>query len=508
MNQTEIQNHDARSLANYRKGNLLILLATAVVIFVSAKSLRAQTNAYWDINGTTNGQGGTGTLGAGTVGWTTNAVNASAASGGPIGGGLFAITNGAAGTASITNSGGYILNFGGTAGTLTISSSANYQIYGINILTNGYVFSSTGNRTLTMSNGYGFNLSNFSTTFGNGAAGANSLTLVGDIVATNGAAITLSNTTAGSGNFGFYVNNGTVSSNATITIQTLSTNRVILGINSSSSNSTFNSAIVNNSSGGTPLELTNTSGGSLTFNGVISGGNAVVVNNWNGKLILNGANTYTGGTTINSSNSSGQVEFGNSSAFGSGSITIGSAGTNYVRANVNNLNIANAVAINSGSTLRLGATNTGHKSTWSGAISGAGNLLYSVSDNGLYLTATNSSFGGGVTIGSSGKLFATSLGMAGSSSSLGTNGTITISGNSGVSTLQWLGTSNETSDKIFTLNGSNATNAGINIYAGDNSAGSGGTNVTLTLSGNINSSANANQTVTLVPPEPAELSTA
>ena len=43
-------------MANYRKGNLLILLATAVVIFVSAKSLRAATY-YWDTNQGTAGLG-------------------------------------------------------------------------------------------------------------------------------------------------------------------------------------------------------------------------------------------------------------------------------------------------------------------------------------------------------------------------------------------------------------------------------------------------------------------
>ena len=48
MSQTEIQIHDARSLANYRKGNLLVLLATAVVVFGGTKPLQAQTytNVY------------------------------------------------------------------------------------------------------------------------------------------------------------------------------------------------------------------------------------------------------------------------------------------------------------------------------------------------------------------------------------------------------------------------------------------------------------------------------
>ncbi|NCY21485.1 hypothetical protein EBX31_05970 [bacterium] len=66
-------NEDASlALANYRKGNFLILLATAVVILLSAKSLRAQTNAYWDVNGTTTGQGGTGTWSTSGTNWTTN----------------------------------------------------------------------------------------------------------------------------------------------------------------------------------------------------------------------------------------------------------------------------------------------------------------------------------------------------------------------------------------------------------------------------------------------------
>lgn len=81
------------------------------------------------------------------------------------------------------------------------------------------------------------------------------------------------------------------------------------------------------------------------------------------------------------------------------------------------------------------------------------------------------------------------IGGSGSNSSLGTNGVVTfssISGSGGAGTLRWLGTSSENSDKSFALNTiSSSASAGMRIYAGDsNSVGS---NLTLTLNGNINS---------------------
>ena len=212
---------------------------------------------------------------------------------------------------------------------------------------------------------------------------------------------------------------------------------------------------------------------------------------------MTASNSYSGGTTVYATGT-GDIRLGDS-ALGTGTVTIAGAGTNYLRA-AGSLNFANDFVINAGSTLRLGTTNSGSfKSTWSGAISGAGGIYYALSDAGLYLTGTNSSFGGGVNNGSSGAVYVTSLGMAGANSSIGTNGTITLSsdsGSSGAGTIQWLGTSSEISDKTFALSAiSSSTSQGVKIYAGDSAQG--GTNVTLTLNGNINSTTTNNKVVTL-----------
>jgi fibronectin-binding autotransporter adhesin len=102
-----------------KKLNLPLALGIFLVGIFSANVSQAQyTNAYWDVNGTTSGQGGSGTFSSSGVFWTTNSANATANTGGPTSGGLFALLNGAAGTATNNNSGGYNINFGGTAGNV------------------------------------------------------------------------------------------------------------------------------------------------------------------------------------------------------------------------------------------------------------------------------------------------------------------------------------------------------------------------------------------------------
>jgi len=173
------------------------------------------------------------------------------------------------------------------------------------------------------------------------------------------------------------------------------------------------------------------------------------------------------------------VNFNNNSAFGSGKITIAGAGTNYVRAYANNLNITNSVAINAGSTFRIATTNNslGNNVTWSGVMSGAGALRYDYSDV-IYLTSTNSSFGGGFANASSGTAYLTKIGMAGENSSIGTNGTILVGGTAATSptTFRWTGSGNEVSDKLFQLVGNN----GLDLRA------NGATDSSLTINGNIN----------------------
>jgi len=582
MNQTEIQNHDARALANYRKGNLLILLATAVVIFVSAKSLRAQTytNIYWDPNGATSGIGGTGTLSTTSTTWTLNSAGTSTP---------FAVPSGSSPTTG--NSGTYIFNFSGTAGAVTESSS--FTVGGINFLTTGYIMTNTAVRTwtadstnstgvyitnnanviltgagwtlasLNMSGGSGatVTLSNSSTTtanlvmFGTSASTGGKTNSVNTVILGSGTNILGSSSSSGftqSGNITnsstglFVITNGSSSGTVTIsgsidnsgtmiitnagsggilnTSGSITNNSGTLSLFSASSVGMTNSGnltnkagasfALNNSAGGTvthsgsignsgSLFVTNSGSGNTVLSGSISGAGSVTLNNSaGGKLILSASNTYSAGTTISSLNSGGYIGISDASALGTGTVTVSGAGTNYLRAVGNNLNITNAFAINAGSVLRLAATNTGHRSQWSGVISGAGAVYYEYSDVGLVLSGTNSSFGGGVSVMSSGALIGSKFGMAGNNSSFGTNGVITFgsaSGSSGAGTLTWLGTSNETSDKTIALTtASTAGSAGLRIYAGDTSTNYvSGNNVTLTLNGDINSTGINNKTITL-----------
>ena len=473
---------------------LTVILAVAVCsIALLPRTSSAQTNIYWDTS-TNSGIGGSGTFSSSGVNWATNPLGAAVSSGGPTGNALFAVTNTNNGV-NAWASGNYAMNFGGTAGTVTIGGA--YQMWGINILTNGYVFTvnNTASRTWTLTNSLA--LASNSVTFSNGASGLNSLTLAGPangwtggITASNGSAgITIVNNNAT--NFGFYVGNGgSVSSNAPINIVTAAGSRVMLG-SQSSGGASFNSAITNNSAGGSPLELTNSSSGTVAFNGRISGSNGLVLNqSGSGAIALNAANTYTGGTTVNAT--AGDIKFSNNSAFGTNTITIAGAGTNYLRGS-NNASVSNAVVINAGSVLRLGASASGDANTWSGAISGAGSLLYNLSGS-LYLTSSNSSFGGGVVNGSSGTLYITKLGNAGANSSLGTNGTVTFGiqpATSGAAALRWIGTADDTSDKNFVMGATNAI-AGMQILNNGS-----GTNLSLTLNGNISANNNSNKVVTL-----------
>ncbi len=493
--------------ARFRSVGVVLAVAVVCSIVLLPLTSSAQTNIYWDTS-TNSGIGGSGAWSASGVNWATNPLGATVASGGPTGNALFAVTNTNNGV-NAWASGNYAMNFGGAAGTVT--NGGNFQIWGINVLTNGYVFTIDGNganaRTLTMTNSIA--LGTNSLTFANGARGTNTYTLAGPassgwsggITASNGSAgvVIASTNSSNLTNFGFFISGGgSVSSNAPINILTLANTRVMLG-SQSSGGANFNSTITNNSAGGSPLELTNSSSGTVAFNGIISGSNGLVLNNSSsGSLSLNAANTYTGGTTVNALGS-GQIRFSNNSAFGTNTITIAGAGTNYIRG-FNNANVSNAVVVNAGSVLRLGASSSGdtNTNTWSGNISGAGSLYFGVNGS-LFLTGTGSSFGGGVSNGSSGALYVESLGMAGSNSSIGTNGTIRFtsdSGNSGAGSIFWLGKNNESSDKVFALSEvSTSASRGAKIYAGASSGG--GTNVTLTLDGNINSTTASNKIITL-----------
>ena len=474
-----------------RKLQLWILPASLLLGLFSVNVSYAQTNAYFDPSGTNNaGEGGSGTWSTSQTIWTTNSVNATANSGGPTGGGLFAAANAAASGTALTNSGNYIFNFGGTAGT--VNQGGSYLAYGVNFLTTGYIWNIDGTgtnaRSITTTNGVNLG-ANVGLTLASGPRGVNSYTFTGPtaatavgITGTNGSTLTLRNLTAdtASNSFGVYLSGGTISSNIAIDVDIGTGARIAFG-SQSSSGATINSAItLNTNASGVALNITNSSSGIVALNGVISGSSGLVLNNSSsGKIQLTASNTYSGGTTLNNTGT-GLITISNAAAFGTGTITsAGSGVVNYVRAEASGLDITNRWQIDSGSTLRLNANTSGWNVTASGVIAGAGSMMFSNSGINYYLTGINNSFGGGVTVGN-GTLYYSKMGMAGENSSLGTNGTITIAGPLATTTggLRWIGTTNEISDKTIVVAG---TTGGLNLYA------NGATNASLTLSGNINS---------------------
>ena len=460
-----------------------------------AQVVNGRTNAYWDVNGTTTGEGGAGTWSSSSVFWTTNAVNATAATGGPTGGGLFSVTSGAPDTATINNSGGYYFNFTGTSGSVAMGGSM--IVSGLNFATDGYTLTTTsGLRNITGTNAIvgsvtnqaavslGNNV-NLALSSLNAAPATASLTLsTMNIVGGTGSSLTLgagassvTNSVFGSG--------VTIDSTAPIRVNIGSGSKFYFG-SQSSSGLTVNANITNSSASGVALDITNSASGTVALNGVVSGANGLVLNNSSsGKILLSAANTYSGGTTLNNSGT-GIITFSNAAAFGTGTITSAGAITNYVRSEGTGLDVANNWQIDNGSTLRLNA-NSGSV-TASGVIAGAGSMMFSNSGISYYLTGINNSFGGGVSVGN-GTLYFNKFGSNGLNSSLGTSGTITVGGPSATTTggLRWIGTTNETSDKTIVLAG---TTGGLSLLA------NGATNASLTLSGNINSTGVGSKTLT------------
>ena len=423
------------------------------MLWMTGQATFGQTNAVWDADtNATAGTGGSATWNGTTPTWTTN-----------NGASFFAAT-----------SGNYNYQFGGTAGTVTLG--ANVAGNALNFTTSGYMLGASAARTLAATNGITLadnvnliirpNNGNSITFSGTGiTGGAGSSLTLGD------GSSTYTNTILFSG--------GTIAASAPIRVNIGTNARLSFG-SASSLGVTVNAAIENNSASGAALIITNSASGNVLFNGVISGSNGLVLagtTNTSGKIILAASNSYAGGTTISTV---GQVNYSNSAAFGSGTITIAGAGTNYVRSitAAGTQNITNSVTINSGSILQLSHNGGGTvNDTWSGSIGGAGSLQLGTSST-LYLTGTNSSFSGSYASISSGTTYLTKIGMAGQNSSIGTNGTILVGGTAATSptTFRWTGSGDEVSDKLFQLVGNN----GLDLRA------NGTTGSSLTINGNIN----------------------
>ena len=129
---------------------------------------------------------------------------------------------------------------------------------------------------------------------------------------------------------------------------------------------------------------------SYTLGGSAISGTGGLLKQGGGSLTLNGANTYSGGTTL----AGGTLTVGNSSALGTGELTMG-GGT---LANSGNFGLANDIVVSgTGDAIRLGAA---ANFTLNGGISGNGALTLGNSGYiaSTYLSGANSMSGGTITI--------------------------------------------------------------------------------------------------------------
>ena len=487
-----------------KKLNLPSALGIFLIGIFSANISQAQyTNAYWDVNGVTAGEGGTGTFSSSGVLWTTNSVNATAATGGPTGGGLFALVNGPAGTATANNSGGYNINFGGGAGS--VKQGGAYEAASVNFLSSGYNWwvDAGAARTITTTNGV--NLNGNALTLSNGTTGVNSFTFSGNtsvgavgITGSTGASLALKNNaafTAGTSAFGVYLSGGTISSNIGINVDIGTGSKILFGTQSGLG-ATIAANITNNSASGVALNITNSGTNALTLSGAISGANGLVLDSTNtaGRIQITGlTNSFGGGISLGSGvlyfNSFG-VAGQNSSLGTNGTIKMAGAGTLRWTGSSNEISdktISLTGATGSYALLANGATNgsltlngninsagAGAKTltfggyatntlTLNGVINengGVNSVVIGTSSSGtVVLGNANNSFSGAITVtnstsGQSTYLSTANIGNANANSALGKNGTINIgSGSSGALTgLKYTGTG-EVSDKVINLAG-------------------------------------------------------
>ena len=156
--------------------------------------------------------------------------------------------------------------------------------------------------------------------------------------------------------------------------------------------------------GRTTVEVPFAGATNIELAGVISGsGSLGVASDVSGRgLTLSGSNTFTGGVEIfSASDSRPVVQIANSSALGTGTLTITAntgvpaSGSEQLAAGANGLTIANPVAFVNGST--LGIDTSGYSLTMSGVLSGTGGALRKSGNGTLTLTGDNS-YSGGTTV--------------------------------------------------------------------------------------------------------------
>lgn len=176
-------------------------------------------------------------------------------------------------------------------------------------------------------------------------------------------------------------------------------------------------------SGKTNILVPAATGNTVTLSGVISGGGGLTVNGAaNATLALTAANTYTGGTTVNG----GILEASGTGTLGTGNVNITSAGE--VALSNDNLTISGLTgngAVALGSSQLTVANTSGSTDTFSGAISGGGELIVGGSGP-LLLNGTNTYTGGTLVNQGANLLIASQSALA--AGALANNGSFGLTG--------------------------------------------------------------------------------
>jgi autotransporter-associated beta strand protein len=328
-----------------------------------------------------------------------------------------------AGTLVLSGANTYSGNTTISAGTLNLSNSLALQnsaldTSGAGVLTLSGVTAPTlgglrGNKTLSsvITTDYG-NLTGITLNPGTGISNSYS-----GVIADGAAGMALTKTGAGT-----QVLSGanTYTGSTTISAGTLQ-----IGSGSTAGSLSTSSSIVNN--GTLIFNRSNTITQGTDFNDAI-GGTGSVIQAGSSTLVLSGANTYTGSTTI----SAGTLQIGGNGSTGSLS--------------------ASSSIVNNGSLVFRRTTALVQGVDFSGsAITGTGAVIQN-SSNSTTLNNSANSFSGTVWV-QQGTLYTTGIGSSGANSALGSGGTISLGSSGNIGTLRFMGSANETTDKIINLAG-------------------------------------------------------
>ncbi len=313
------------------------------------------------------------------------------------------------------------------------------------------------------------------------AAGSLSAVSIGNTGANSSLGTNGTITIGGSGNSGQLTWTGTNETTDKIFSMGGSTGNATISASTANQTLSISQNLVISGNGTKSLILTGA--GNIAFNGSIPNGTSSntsvisVTKSSTGTATLNGTNTYTGGTTL----TSGTLQFNNSSALGTGAVTL-----NATLSALANATLTNNMSVATAGTLRVG---TGNTFTSSGVISGNGSITKNSQGTLDLSSATSSSFSGGMKI-DDGTVVVSAFGNSGSNSALGTNGTIQLGAGTSVGGIRWVGTADETTNKVIDFKSTTSTSSGGTITAN-------GTGLALTFTSNTTATGNGNKTFTL-----------